>query len=160
LEGAAAGAIGTAALNIATYLDMTVRGRPSSGVPGQVAAKIAHRLGIDLGAGAESGDDADQKAQARTSGAGALMGYATGLGLGAAYGLLRSWKGTLKSTLPIPLAGVALGVAAMAASDIPATLTGSTQPQTWGISGWLSDILPHLIYGVTTALAYETLTGE
>ena len=33
LRGAAAGAAGTTALNVVTYLDMAVRGRPASSTP-------------------------------------------------------------------------------------------------------------------------------
>ena len=41
LIGITAGAAGTVALNIATYLDMAIRGRPSSDIPAQTAEKIA-----------------------------------------------------------------------------------------------------------------------
>lgn len=40
------------ALNAATYADMAVRGRLSSGVPAHVAARLAQKTGVDL-----SGDD-------------------------------------------------------------------------------------------------------
>jgi hypothetical protein len=96
------------------------------------------------------------KAQHRLSGLGALMGYATGLGIGALYGLARP----ILVKLPLPLAGLALGAAAMASSDVPATITGATNPKTWGASGWASDIIPHAIYGLVTVLTYEAYAED
>jgi hypothetical protein len=64
------------------------------------------------------------------------MGYATGLTVGALYGLARPAIGKLS----LPLAGLALGAVAMAA-----VATGATDPKTWGTSGWLADIVPHAI---------------
>jgi hypothetical protein len=151
LNGATAGAVGTAVLNMTTYLDMTVRGRPSSTVPQKAAGKLADRAGVDL-----TGEGQEQKTAAnRRSGLGALLGYATGLGVGAAYGLLRP---RLES-VSVPLAGVGLGVAAMAGSDVPNTLLGITDPRTWSASSWMADIVPHLAYGLATAAAYEALEG-
>lgn len=156
LHGAFAGAAGTAALNIATYADMTARGRGSSEVPAKVAGHLTEAIGLDLEAQANGNDQASEKqktkAQQRLSGLGALMGYTTGLSVGVLYGLARPYLGRVS----LPLAGIALGAAAMAGSDAPATITGATNPKTWGMSGWLSDIVPHLIYGLVTAAAYES----
>jgi len=41
------GPVGTGALNIATYLDVELRGRPQSPLPTQAAAKLAGKAGID-----------------------------------------------------------------------------------------------------------------
>jgi hypothetical protein len=41
LRGAAAGAVGTFALDVPTYLNMAVRGRPSSETPAEIAGKVA-----------------------------------------------------------------------------------------------------------------------
>jgi hypothetical protein len=81
------------------------------------------------------------------------MGYAVGLGIGAAYGLVRPRLDGLSA----PLAAAAVGLAAMVASDVPAVSTGSTDPASWGVSGWLSDLVPHVIYGAVTVIALETL---
>lgn len=155
LRGIAAGATGTAALNIATYVDMAARGRASSEVPAKVAGALTQSVGMPLEAEANGSEHVSQneqaKAQHRLSGLGALMGYATGLGIGALYGLARP----ILVKLPLPLAGLALGAAAMASSDVPATITGATNPKTWGASGWASDIIPHAIYGLVTVLTYE-----
>jgi hypothetical protein len=45
----------------------------------------------------------------------------------------------------------------MAASDLPATALGLTDPRSWGAAGWMSDLLPHLAYGIVTV--YEALAG-
>lgn len=149
LLGVAAGAAGTVALDVATYADMALRGRPSSTVPAQLAGLLADRVGLPLAAG---GDD---RAERRKSGVGALFGYATGLGVGAAYGLLRPSLGAI----PLPLAGVGVGLAAMAASDVPIAVSGVSDPARWGASGWAADLLPHLAYGLVTASAYDALTA-
>lgn len=160
LRGIAAGATGTAALNIATYVDMAARGRASSEVPAKVAGALTQSVGMPLEAEANGSEHVSQneqaKAQHRLSGLGALMGYATGLGIGALYGLARP----ILVKLPLPLAGLALGAAAMASSDVPATITGATNPKTWGASGWASDIIPHAIYGLVTVLTYEAYAED
>lgn len=144
LLGMAAGAAGTAALNIATYLDMTIRGRASSGVPAQVVETLAEEADIPL----KASEEEEEAAQNRTSGAGALLGYDTGLGIGAAYGLLRPQL----ASVPRPAAGAGLGLAAMLASDLPATLLGVTNPKEWSVSSWVSDIVPHMAYGLVAAM--------
>ena len=160
LRGIAAGATGTAALNIATYVDMAARGRASSEVPAKVAGALTQSVGMPLEAEANGSEHVSQneqaKAQHRLSGLGALMGYATGLGIGALYGLARP----ILVKLPLPLAGLALGAAAMASSDVPATITGATNPKTWGASGWASDIIPHAIYGLVPVLTYEAYAED
>jgi hypothetical protein len=102
------------------------------------------------------GNDSEPAAN-RRSGIGALFGYGVGLGVGAAYRLLRS-------LLPVPPrpwgAAAGLGLAAMAAGDLPATALGVTDPRAWGAAGWASDLLPHLAYGVATATAYEALVSR
>jgi hypothetical protein len=143
LLGTAAGAVGTVALNTTTYADMALRGRPSSSVPAEVAGKLAEKAGIEL-----SSDETDQN---RRSGLGALSGYVVGLGVGTAYGLVRSHLGDVSKMR----AGIVLGLAAMAGSDVPATALGVTDPRQWGLGSWVSDIVPHLAYGLVTAIAYD-----
>lgn len=142
-----AGTAGTAALNISTYLDMTLRGRPSSTVPAQAAEKMAEGAGIDLAR--DGGDDTrDNRAQ----GLGALMGYGAGLGSALLYpviGRMEKWP------LPIQAAGVMS--AAMMAGNLPAAGMGITDPSEWSASDWISDIVPHALYGLVTALAYQAI---
>ncbi len=47
----------------------------------------------------------------------------------------------------------------MAASDVPLVMLKASDPKTWGVSGWLSDLIPHLIYGFVTVATYETLSN-
>ncbi len=81
------------------------------------------------------------------------MGIATGLGVGTGYGLARPLLGRDVSTAK---AGVVLGLAAMAGSDVPSAALGVTNPAEWDANSWVSDIVPHLVYGLVTAAAYDT----
>ena len=144
-RGALAGAVGALALDATSYLDMLVRGRPPSDLPGQVAGRLAQQSGFELGAGEQAGH--------RRSALGALLGYATGVAVGAAYGVV------LGRRRGGPLAGraIAVGTVMMAAGTVPLTSMGLTDPREWGTAGWLADIIPHAAYGMATALAYEAL---
>jgi hypothetical protein len=143
LWGAASGAVGTTVLNAVTYVDMLLRGRSASGTP----AKAAGILADDFGIASLSTDNDDPKAQHRREAAGALLGYTTGAGIGmiAAVALNRSGGENLVRN------GVLLGIAAMAASDGPIILTGASDPRTWSPAAWLSDVVPHVAYGLATA---------
>ncbi|WP_328773619.1 hypothetical protein [Streptomyces sp. NBC_00286] len=144
-KGLLAGAVGTIALNLTTYGDMLLRGRASSDVPTQVADRLADRIGVDLG-------DGEAKSN-REQAAGTFLGYVTGLGVGAAYGLLRRGSGALPAWAVGPL----LGAAAMAGSDAPAAALRVTDPASWDLTSWASDVVPHLVYGLTTASVYQVL---
>ncbi|MGV9253657.1 hypothetical protein [Streptomyces sp. NPDC003697] len=144
-KGLLAGAVGTLALDLTTYGDMLVRGRGSSGVPAQVAERLADLAGVGLGE--------DETRSHRAEAAGAFLGYLNGLGVGAAYGLLRQRGGPL----PVWVAGPLLGAAAMAGSDVPATALRVTDPSSWDATSWVSDVVPHLVYGFTTASVYRAL---
>jgi xanthosine utilization system XapX-like protein len=152
MRGLIAGATGTVALDLATYADMALRGRSSSSAPSKMIDKVTKQLHLPLspqGVGAQ-----DETTQNRESGLGALLGYVNGLGTGILYGLLRSrFDG-----IPAPLAAPLVGMTAMAASDVPLVSLGVTNPKTWGLSGWLSDAIPHLIYGIVTVATYEAIT--
>jgi hypothetical protein len=152
LRGAIAGATGNLVLEIVTYGDMLLRGRAASGVPARTAGILADTLGIEaLGTGA-TGEVADN----RRAAAGALLGYGLGVGLGGAYGLLRARGGRVSR----PLTGVAIGLAAMTVADASYALTGSSDPRTWSAVDWASDLIPHLIYGLTTVAVFEKIAGR
>ncbi len=128
LIGAAAGAVGTVALNATTYADMALRGRAASSVTSEIAATLAEKVGIGLSAEDEGPEG--ETAQNRKSGLGALSGYVVGLGVGTAYGLVRPHLGDVS----IPLAGLGLSLAAMAGADVPAAALSVTAPATWPAS--------------------------
>ncbi|MER7114534.1 hypothetical protein ACQPZU_20405 [Saccharomonospora azurea] len=142
-RGAAAGAAGTTALHAATYLDMTLRGRPSSSTPQQTVDKLSEAAGTHIPG------DAEQQ-ESRKSGLGALLGMVTGTTVGVGYGLLHGmgWRP------PMLVGGVVATVAAMVGSNAPMTALGVTDPRTWSTSDWLSDVLPHLAYGLVTAATF------
>ncbi len=146
ISGLASGAAGSAALNIATYLDIAARGRPPSGVPAKDVEALADRTGVELGA-------PEAKAQHRRSALGALMGYASGLSVAVGYALVRSRV----RKLPLPLAAVVVGGAAMAGTDVTSTALGTTNPAKWSAKSWAADVLPHLAYGAVTVVSYEAL---
>ncbi|MFC6707070.1 hypothetical protein [Flexivirga alba] len=139
--GLRAGAAGTTVLSLVTYADMAARGRPSSSAPEQLAARMAGTIGIPLRKG-------EQQAEARAQGWGALLGIGSGLVAGVTCSFL------VRRCRPrdVVLATV-LSAGVMLASDVPLVAAGLTDPRTWGMSGWLSDIVPHAAYGMTTALA-------
>ncbi len=143
-RGLIAGAVGTTALNTTTYLDMVVRGRPSSGTPEQTVERGAEVLGVSV-----PGDE--DARQARTSGLGPLLGTAAGVGAGLVLGAFRGagWPRRPGTTF-----GVAW-VLAMAAGNGPMTLLGVTDPRTWSASSWVSDIVPHAAYALAATATLE-----
>jgi hypothetical protein len=146
LSGAAAGAAGTTALNATTYVDMALRGRPSSGTPEKTVETIAERAGHPVpGEGQTRGN--------RLTGLGALSGIATGVGIGALVGVLRA----VGLRLPAPWEGLLIGAAAMAATDTSMARLGVSDPRSWSAADWLSDAVPHLAYGAVTSATLRTL---
>jgi hypothetical protein len=147
LRGALAGAAATTALDAVTYVDMAVRGRPSSQTPQQTVEKFADIAQVDI-----PGDEDTR--QNRVDGIGPLLGIATGVAVGTVAGLLRP---VLVRTNPL-VAAVLIGAAAMAASDLPMRALGITDPAEWSPQDWLADALPHLAFGaiVETALRSST----
>src|SRR5215208_3073664 len=95
----------------------------------------------------------DDTAQTRRSGLGALPGYVGGLGVGTGCGLSRPSLGGGSKLR----AGIVLALAAIAGSGIPATALGAIDPRQWSINSWVSDTVPHLAYGLTTAVARDAL---
>ncbi|HET7326562.1 MAG TPA: hypothetical protein VFJ14_04670 [Nocardioidaceae bacterium] len=148
-RGLLAGAVGTLALNAATYLDMALRGRSGSDTPGRtIEAAIGALDGRVPGKGAQHDN--------RRTAFGALSGMGVGLGVGVGASMARS----AGLRLPRPIAAVATGAAAMAASDLPAAALGVTDPREWSGADWASDIAPHLAYGIATHAAIRHLDKE
>nr|WP_213454448.1 hypothetical protein [Micromonospora sp. NBRC 107566] len=143
LAGAAAGAAGTAALNAATYLDMAVRGRPASDTPERTVEAVAGRAHLPIPGKGE-------KRSHRVTALGALSGMTTGVAVGVAAAALHRL-----GVRPPTLVGAALtGLVAMAATDASMAGLKVTDPRTWSATDWISDLLPHFVYGAVT---YATL---
>jgi uncharacterized membrane protein len=96
-------------------------------------------LGRDLPGSSE------QKDSRRTS-LGALSGIASGLAIGVGASAARAFG----VRLPGPLAAVATGAGAMAATNLPMVAAGLTDPRDWSATDWVSDAIPHLAYGIGT----------
>jgi hypothetical protein len=147
LAGAAAGAAGTTALNTVTYLDMAVRGRPTSSTPEQTIEKLSARASLSI-----PGDE--QTRNNRVSGLGALTGIVAGVSVGAGLGVARAagWRpGFL-------LGSAATGLAALLVGNGPMTLLGVTNPRSWSATDWISDVVPHIAYGTVAAGVLQGLT--
>lgn len=144
IHGAIAGAVGTMALDVTSYADMALRARSSSPLPAEVVKRISQRAGLPI--------ENDNRASAL----GAISGYMVGVGVGALYGAIRPRV----RRAPLMLAAVGLAAAAMAASDVPATRLGATDPRTWGVGGWVSDLIPHFAYGLVTAAVFDAVSDR
>lgn len=149
VTGIAAGAAGTTALNVVGYLDMAVRARPASSTPAETVRRTEQLLGVTLSGKDRNSDHAAN----RRSAAGALLGIASGLGVGAVYGLVAPRLGRA----PLILLGVGAGAAANVGTTGPMAVLGVTDPRTWPVSSWISDLVPHLAYGLVTAAVWDLM---
>ncbi len=147
LAGLAAGAAGTTVLNTVTYLDMLLRARPASSTPELTVRKMEELTGLQL---APEGPDSEQAGNRRTA-LGALLGIGVGLGVGVGYAVAREMLGRA----PVPLLALGAGLAANAGSVGPMAALGVTDPREWSAVDWASDLIPHLAYGVATAVTFE-----
>ncbi|MDQ2726668.1 MAG: hypothetical protein M3Y91_02105 [Actinomycetota bacterium] len=146
LAGAAAGAAGTTALNAVTYLDMAVRGRPTSTTPEVTLEKLSEVTHVPIpGRGAIRTN--------RVGGLAPLTGLGAGLGVGALLGLARFAGLRLPSAINV----VAATAGALIGTNGPMTVLGITDPRTWAVKDWISDIIPHVAYGIVTARVLEGL---
>lgn len=143
-DGAIAGAVGSTALNVVGYLDIALRARPASSTPEQTVDKLAHLAHVDLGP--------EPRAATRRSGLGPLIGYGLGIAAGMAFGLYAGGR-----RQPLPMATGVLGAGVMAMTDGSITALGISDPRTWRRSDWISDIIPHLAYGLTAAATWNRL---
>ncbi len=152
--GAVAGAAGTAALDITGYGEMALTGRSPSGTPAEVIRRVAKRANIEpLGRSDAVADDATKN---RRSALGAISGYLIGTSIGAVYGAVSP----LVARLPVLPKALLVGALAMAASEGPATALAATDPRRWGVRGWLSDIVPHAIYGLVTVAIVDAIRSD
>jgi hypothetical protein len=144
VDGMIAGAAGSAALNVVSYLDMVVRGRPASSTPNETVGRLAGLAHVDLGS--------EDLATNRRAGLGPLLGYGLGVGVGAVFAVL-SRRRRVASPVAVPL----LGAGVMALSDGTMAALGVTDPRRWSRADWWSDLVPHLAYGVAAAATWYRL---
>ncbi len=146
LLGAAAGAAGTTALNAVTYLDMAVRGRPSSSTPEDTVERLSEKAHLPVPGAGETRSN-------RVAGLGPLTGLVAGVGIGALLGAARAagWR-------PSVGAGTATAtVGALVGTNGPMTVLWVTDTRTWPASSWVADVVPHLAYGAVTAAVLDQL---
>jgi hypothetical protein len=86
----------------------------------------------------------DETRENRLEGLGPLIGLVAGVGVGVLGGLARA-SGAL-SAKPVGVVLTTFGV--MVAANGPMTVLGVTDPRTWSAQDWISDIVPHLAYGL------------
>lgn len=146
LDAVAAGAAGSTALNVVTYLDMAIRGRPASQSAEEVARRLTDRAHIRLGP--------DKPAANRRSGLGPLLGYGGAIGTAMIFGAV-----TRNRRIPLPVATPLLTIAALVAADAPLSALRVSDPRTWSRTDWLADIVPHLVYGLVTATVWHRLAS-
>jgi hypothetical protein len=146
MRGAAAGAAGTTALNIVTYADMVVRGRPASRTPQDTVQALAKVAGVELPGDGERRDN-------RLEALGALSGLAAGVGTGLLLGALRATGWRTGPALTFALSSAVV----LVAGNGPMTVLGVTDPRTWDANAWATDVVPHLAYA---AVATYVLTDR
>lgn len=146
LAGAAAGAAGITALNAVTYVDMAVRGRPTSTTPEDTVEKLSELARVPIpGRGATRNN--------RIEGLAPLTGLGAGVGIGALLGLVRA----AGFRPPPAITMVAATVGALIGTNGPMTVLGIADPRTWALKDWVSDIVPHAAYGIVAAWVLEGL---
>lgn len=149
LRGAAAGAAGTTALDAVTYLDMAVRGRPASSTPEQSVEALSRRAGLPVPG------DGDSRPN-RVRGVAALLGLATGVTIGGLIGAVDAAADGALGRLPLGTGGLLVGGVALVAANGPMAALGVSDPRDWSPADWLSDVVPHLAYGLVFAYAYRS----
>ena len=145
-HGLIAGAVGTTALNAATYVDMAARARPVSSTPEATVEKGAKLLGIPI-----PGDEDTR--EARKAGLAPLLGTVAGIGAGVAL------SATISTGWPRSIGGT-FGVAwllAMAVGNGPMTVLGVTDPRTWSRTDWVADVVPHVAYAAAATATLREL---
>src|SRR6185437_8870217 len=118
-HGLAAGAAGVTTLNAITYLDVSLRARPSSDSPSQAVEQLAAKAGGEIPG---KGDDRDNRL--------AGLGPLTGILVGTAIGVTAAFARPVLAKIPAPLAAATLGALAMAGSDGPLSHSASPSPAT------------------------------
>ena len=145
VQGLAAGCVGLVALEMTSYLDQFVRARASSDSPTELGRRLADEADLDLGVG--------EARTNRASALGPLAGYSDGLGLGVAWGLLAPTGANVAAGTALLATGAWIG------SNGPLLALGISDPRDWTRQEWLTDLWPHVAYGLATAVTVAVLRG-
>jgi hypothetical protein len=143
VKGLVAGAAGATALNAMTYLDMALRARPASSAGEESVQRMAELAHVDVGSG--------ETAENRKAGLGPLFGYATSIAVAVTFSAARGTR------LPIAASAAVLTGLAMAASSGPMTALKVTDPRQWNATDWVTDLVPHAVFGWVTAVTLDRL---
>ena len=95
----------------------------------------------------------------RVSGLGAFLGIVTGVAVGASCGLADGLTDGALQRLPVPAGGLLVGTAALLGANGPMVVLGVTDPRDWTVADWVSDLVPHLAFGLVVAFTHRT-TGD
>ena len=131
---------------------MAVRGRPTSSAPQDLVEKVADEAGLQIPG---EGDERDN----RIEGIAPLSGTAVGVVVGAVGGMVHRAFTSRGRSVPAVVETVLLGAAAMALSDVPLHLLGISDARTWTTKDWVSDVVPHLVFGAVTTAAIRASTS-
>ena len=89
----------------------------------------------------------------RVSALGSLSGILTGVAIGAVFGMARR----VGLRPPAPAGALLVGLAAMTSTDLSMARLEVSDPRTWSAGDWLSDLVPHLVYGAVTYATLQAL---
>jgi len=159
IVGAAAGAVGTAAMDLLLYRryrrsdgdDSLWRWESAASVTTWDQASAPGQIGRKLQRLATRREPADRWARATTN----IVHWATGIGWGVQYGALTG----LTTRLPSWLTAAALGPAAWLSGYVVLPLTGVYEPiWKYGARTLADDLSAHLVYGAAASAAFAVLS--
>lgn len=145
--GVLAGAAGTTALNTVSYLDMLISARPASDTSEVTITKLEEVIKLRV-----PGDEVQHNN--RVAALGPMTGIAVGVTIGAVLEIARSlgWRPGAVVLAVVATSGALIG------SNTPMTLLEVTDPRKWSARAWISDIIPHLAFGIATATVLWKVT--
>jgi hypothetical protein len=102
-------------------------------------------------------DEARARQSSRLEALGALAGLVTGAAIGAAIGAADGAVDGRLARLPGAVGSTLVGGAALVGANGPMIALGITDPRAWTAADWVSDVVPHLAYGLVTRTTYAAL---
>ena len=83
------------------------------------------------------------------------MPLSASVAVGAALGLADDAVQGALGNVPAGVCGVLVGAAALVGANVPMVVLGITDPRSWSATDWVSDVVPHLAYGLVAGFAYS-----